>query len=101
MNNYKYSLFHYKITWRKNTKYKKHFILKIEHTLSYKNIIKFIDCPPTMTAEDFGFITQKFPLVMFWVGVGGDYPLHSPYFLPNSGFIMPYVEKISGYLLTR
>ncbi|BBE30855.1 peptidase M20 [Tepiditoga spiralis] len=49
---------------------------------------KIIDCGYKMTGEDFGFIAEKYPSLMFWLGTGGKkVGLHSPKFLPNDDVI--------------
>ena len=44
----------------------------------------FIDCGYKMTAEDFGFFSQKWSSFMFWLGTskGERHGLHNPKFLP-------------------
>ncbi len=42
---------------------------------------------PTMTTEDFGYFILDTPGCFYHVGVGGNYPLHSPHFLPDSSII--------------
>ncbi|HOB15518.1 MAG TPA: amidohydrolase [Defluviitoga sp.] len=44
----------------------------------------FVECGLKMTAEDFGFISKRYPSLMCWVGTskGEKYGLHSPKFLP-------------------
>ncbi len=36
--------------------------------------VEMIDCPPAMTGEDFGYLLNKVPGVMFWLGVDTPYP---------------------------
>ena len=40
-----------------------------------------------MTGEDFGFFTTLYPGLLFWLGSGSDYPLHSDRFLPDDACI--------------
>ncbi len=42
-----------------------------------------------MTGEDFGFFTQMYPSVMYWLGTGGEkrVGLHNPAFLPSDDVI--------------
>ena len=45
-----------------------------------------------MTGEDFGFFTSLYPGLLFWLGSGNCYPLHSPKFLPNDACIEVGIE---------
>lgn len=46
------------------------------------------------TAEDFGFISQKYPSMMFWLGTkrGESFGLHNPHFLPHDDVIEKGVD---------
>lgn len=44
---------------------------------------------PTMTSEDFGCFIENTPGCFYHIGVGGDYPLHSARFLPDTRLLMP------------
>lgn len=46
------------------------------------------------TAEDFGFISHKYPSMMFWLGTnrGESFGLHNPHFLPHDDVIEKGVE---------
>jgi N-acetyldiaminopimelate deacetylase len=59
---------------------------------------KFVEAPISMTAEDFGYILYHIPGMMFWLGVGGNKPLHSNKFSPDEKVIKPIVELVSEYL---
>lgn len=50
---------------------------------------KIIDCGYKMTGEDFGFIAENYPALMFWIGTRTDKKvgLHSPLFLPDDDVI--------------
>lgn len=63
--------------------------------------VKYIETPPAMTGEDFGFLLAKFPGVMFWLGVEDDSELHSATLTPNEKSIMRGVEAIKGFLIDR
>ncbi|WGS64872.1 amidohydrolase [Marinitoga aeolica] len=54
-----------------------------------KDKYQIIDCGYKMTGEDFGFIAEKYPAVMFWLGTKTDKKvgLHSPDFLPDDDVI--------------
>jgi len=58
----------------------------------------FQECPVTMTSEDFGYLVDKFPGMMFWLGVGGGVPLHSDVLKADEGVIVPAVRLITDYL---
>jgi N-acetyldiaminopimelate deacetylase len=60
-----------------------------------------IACPPAMTGEDFGYLLQKIPGVMFWLGVDSPYALHHPKMNPKEEALPFAVEKISAFLQFR
>ncbi|KAF2956966.1 amidohydrolase [Marinitoga sp. 38H-ov] len=69
-------------------------VINDEKTYNYfieklKNDYIIIDCGYKMTGEDFGFIAEKYPSVMFWLGTKVDKKvgLHSPNFLPDDDVI--------------
>lgn len=74
--------------------------------LAEENEIIFVESEPEFTGEDFGFISQKYPSVFFWLGCGKGVDrkdLHSSDFLPDEkcievGIICMYnlIEKIYG-----
>jgi len=51
--------------------------------------LSFINCEMKMTAEDFGYFTEKYPSFMFWLGTrkNNKTGLHTPYFLPDDEVI--------------
>lgn len=55
---------------------------------------------PTMTTEDFGyFVTERGGC--FWhFGVGGDYPIHNPHFLPDEG-LLPLAAALHAHIITN
>lgn len=63
--------------------------------------VKYIETPPAMTGEDFGFLLAKFPGVMFWLGVEDDSELHSATLTPNEKSIMRGVDAVKGFLIDR
>lgn len=63
--------------------------------------VTFIETPPAMTGEDFGYWLSKIKGTMFWLGVDSPYPLHSEYFNPNEAAIMQGVKNISAFLTYR
>ncbi len=63
--------------------------------------VEMIDCPPAMTGEDFGYLLNKVPGVMFWLGVDTPYPLHNPR-LSSKEEVLPFaVDKLSDFLKTK
>jgi len=60
--------------------------------------VRFEESPVTMTSEDYGYIVNHLPGMMFWLGVGGDDPLHSNKFSPDESTIEPTVTIVSDYL---
>lgn len=65
---------------------------------SGENGVNLIDCLPAMTGEDFGYLLNKVPGVMFWLGIDTPYALHHPKMSPNEAAIPFAVEKISHFL---
>lgn len=63
--------------------------------------VDFIETPPAMTGEDFGFLLAKFPGTMFWLGVDDDSQLHSATLTPDEGAIAKGVDAITGFLEYR
>lgn len=63
--------------------------------------VHLIDCLPAMTGEDFGYLLNKIPGVMFWLGVDTPYALHHPKMSPKEEALPFAVEKISGFLKTK
>ena len=63
--------------------------------------VNLIDCPPAMTGEDFGYLLNKIPGVMFWLGVDTPYALHHPQMSPKEEALPFAVEKISAFLQAR
>lgn len=58
---------------------------------------KVIDCGSKMTGEDFGFISKKYPSLMFWIGTsnGENHGLHTPHFLPADDSIQDCIDAFS------
>ena len=60
-----------------------------------------IDCPPAMTGEDFGYLLNKIPGVMFWLGVDTPYALHHPKMSPNEEALPFAVREITKFLKSK
>lgn len=63
--------------------------------------VTLIDCLPAMTGEDFGYLLNKVPGVMFWLGVDTSYALHHPKMSPKEEALSFAVETISAFLAER
>ena len=58
------------------------------------DLIKFDK--PRLASEDFGFYAHRVPACLAWIGVGGDVPLHSPYFSPDENAFKLTLNILSG-----
>lgn len=63
--------------------------------------VDYIETAPAMTGEDFGFLLNKIPGTMFWLGVEDDSSLHSATFTPKEAAIYKGVQAITGFLSYR
>ncbi|MGQ5709096.1 N-acetyldiaminopimelate deacetylase [Lactobacillus sp. PSON] len=63
--------------------------------------VTYIETSPAMTGEDFGFLLNKFPGVMFWLGVEDDSQLHCATLTPNEDSIYKGITAIKGFLINR
>jgi N-acetyldiaminopimelate deacetylase len=61
--------------------------------------VAFADAPLTMTSEDYGYLISRIPGMMFWLGTGGEHPLHSDRYAPDGAVIEPAVNVIAEYLM--
>lgn len=80
-----------------NPQLTKHFIQYMKQA----SAVNFIETPPAMTGEDFGFLLAKFPGTMFWLGVDDDSQLHSATLTPKEQSIGRGVNAITGFLQYR
>ncbi|MCB5280089.1 MAG: hypothetical protein LHW59_11295, partial [Candidatus Cloacimonetes bacterium] len=53
------------------------------HHLCDRDGYRYIEAKTEMTGEDFGFFTSMYPGLLFWLGSGSNYPLHSGSFFPK------------------
>lgn len=60
--------------------------------------VAFADAPVTMASEDYGYLLQRIPGMMFWLGTGRGHPLHSGKFAVDERVIEPAVRLIGDYL---
>ncbi|MCI1987249.1 MAG: N-acetyldiaminopimelate deacetylase [Lactobacillus sp.] len=63
--------------------------------------VTFIDTPGVMTGEDFGYLLNKIPGTMFWLGVNDDHELHSAQLAPDEAALSRGVTAITGFLTHR
>ncbi|MFD1418137.1 N-acetyldiaminopimelate deacetylase [Companilactobacillus keshanensis] len=63
--------------------------------------VRFQETKPAMTGEDFGYLLNKIPGTMFWLGVSSPGSLHSVDFLPHEEAIMAGVKAFTGFLNYR
>lgn len=63
--------------------------------------IVFEETEPKMTGEDFGYLINKIPGTMFWLGVESKGALHSADFLPNEAAIQKGVDAVVGFFNYR
>ncbi|MCD4650682.1 MAG: N-acetyldiaminopimelate deacetylase, partial [Candidatus Cloacimonetes bacterium] len=61
--------------------------------------INFIEAETVMTGEDFGFLTSRYPGLLFWLGAGNNSGrLHSDKFLPDSRCIEIGVKAFASLI---
>ncbi|MGQ2376446.1 N-acetyldiaminopimelate deacetylase [Companilactobacillus zhachilii] len=63
--------------------------------------VDFEETEPKMTGEDFGYLINKIPGTMFWLGVESKGALHSADFLPNEAAIQKGIDAMVGFLNYR
>lgn len=63
-----------------------------------REAVDLIQCLPAMTGEDFGFLLNKIPGVMFWLGVDTPYPLHHAKMSPNEKALTFAVKEVGAFL---
>lgn len=54
----------------------------------------YLEAETAMTGEDFGFFTTLYPGLLFWLGSGCEYPLHSDRFLPSDECIAVGIDTL-------
>jgi N-acetyldiaminopimelate deacetylase len=60
--------------------------------------VAFEHAPVTLASEDYGYLLERIPGMMFWLGTGGGHPLHSDKFAVDERAIEPAVRVIGDYL---
>ena len=64
--------------------------------------VTFAPTGPVMTGEDFGYLLNKIPGTMFWLGVNDpDSQLHAPDFSPDEAALAPGVTAVVHFLEHR
>ena len=64
--------------------------------------VTFVDTKPVMTGEDFGYLLNKIPGTMFWLGVNDpDSQLHAADFSPDEAALVPGVTAVVHFLEHR
>lgn len=61
----------------------------------------FKEVQADMTAEDFGYLLDKYAGVMFWLGVDSEFPLHHGQFNPDEAAISLGISRVTDWLLSR
>ncbi|AJY74675.1 N-acetyldiaminopimelate deacetylase [Paenibacillus beijingensis] len=59
--------------------------------------VQLVDCTEAMTGEDFGYLLEKIPGFMFWLGVDTPYGLHHAKLEPNEGAIDLAISVMTDY----
>lgn len=60
--------------------------------------MKAVECAAAMTGEDFGFMLERIPGFMFWLGVQSPYGLHHARLEPDEAAIDPAIELVAEYI---
>jgi N-acetyldiaminopimelate deacetylase len=59
--------------------------------------VALAEAPVTMASEDYGYLLERIPGMMFWLGTGRGQPLHSGKFLVDESAIEPAVRLVGDY----
>ena len=60
--------------------------------------INYLPAEIAMTGEDFGYFTTLYPGLLFWLGSGCFYPLHSDQFLPKDECLETGIKILRAFL---
>lgn len=66
--------------------------------MSSKRGVHFQEAQTAMTGEDFGYLLEKVPGTMFWLGVDTPYGLHHPKLSPSEEAIPFAIETVGDFL---
>lgn len=69
--------------------------------MSHNSCYDFVNTPPAMTGEDFGFLLSKIPGTMFWLGIGSQSQLHSSTLIPDESAIFSGIKAVTNFLKYR
>lgn len=69
--------------------------------LKEQTVVNVIECKEAMTGEDFGYMLEKIPGFMFWLGVESEYGLHHAKLNPKEEAIEYAIAFISKYLIYK
>lgn len=59
--------------------------------------VRLVECSEAMTGEDFGYLLERIPGFMFWLGVDTPYGLHHARLEPNEGAIAVAIDTVTRY----
>jgi len=57
---------------------------------------RYVDCPPAMTGEDFGYMLHDIPGFMFWLGVDSPFGLHHSQLQPQEEALKVGVQVVEA-----
>ncbi|SHT02742.1 peptidase M20D, amidohydrolase [Mycobacteroides abscessus subsp. abscessus] len=63
-----------------------------------QSLVHVIECKEAMTGEDFGYMLEKIPGFMFWLGVESEFGLHHSKLNPNEDAIEKAIMLLTAYL---
>ncbi len=75
-------------------------LVKALQSVCSEGEVRFVEAQTALTGEDFGFFTTLYPGLLFWLGSGCTYPLHSDKFLADEACI-PVGIKVLEQLALR
>ncbi|MHC5248036.1 N-acetyldiaminopimelate deacetylase [Enterococcus sp. LJL120] len=85
----------------------KGYLPVVNHQKETEHFIEFMEAQadvelkimqPAMTGEDFGYLLDKIPGTMFWLGVDSEFGLHHPKFQPQESALSFAVDRVSRFL---
>lgn len=63
--------------------------------------VDFVLSPTAMIGEDFGYLLDKIPGTMFWLGVNSPFELHHAKMNPNEAAIPFAIEQVGAFLAAK
>lgn len=85
----------------------KGYLPVVNHEKETENFIDFMNAQddvdlqivqPAMTGEDFGYLLDKIPGTMFWLGVDSEFGLHHAKFNPKESALSFAVDRVGRFL---